>query len=199
MLALIRVRAFPRVVKILQSAYSLQAQQQLEREESNQYRPYTALMTVFFLLNVSFLAYKINGAFQFVMPETAHLLQYLFFACVLLVVFGIHRLANGLLILVTGEARLLSDYQGSSGMLNQAAGLFIFPWIVLAQFSPFNPLVFLSGALITLAASVAISWYRGLLISLNSGHVGLLQIFSYFCALEILPVTVLVKFIIETF
>lgn len=187
------------MVKILQSAYSLQAQQQLEREESNQYRPYTAILTVFFLLNVSFLAYKINTAFQFVLPGTTHLVQYLFFAAVMLIVFGFHRLSNAGLMFVTGDVRCLGDYEQSSGMLNQAAGLFIFPWIVMAQFSPFNPLVFLSGAAITLCVTIAISWYRGLLLCLNGGQVGLLQIFSYFCALEILPVTVLVKFIIETF
>jgi hypothetical protein len=67
------------------------------------------------------------------------------------------------------------------------------------EFSKFNSLIFIWGGLLVLAMVVLLKWYRGLLMSLVIERIGLLQIFSYFCGLEILPVFVLVKYIIETF
>jgi hypothetical protein len=75
----------------------------------------------------------------------------------------------------------------------------MFPCMVLAELSRFNPLVFLSAASVILLAMHVFKWYRGLVFALIENRVGLLQIFTYFCSLEILPVLVLVKFIIEKF
>ncbi len=84
-------------------------------------------------------------------------------------------------------------------LVNQSFGLFLFPLIVLMEFSKFNPLIFIWCASLVLGTAVLLKWYRGVLMSLVVERIGLLQIFSYFCALEILPVFVLVKYIIETF
>ncbi len=71
--------------------------------------------------------------------------------------------------------------------------------MVLVELSTFNPLIFLSAASVILIAMQGFKWYKGLTYALVDNRVGLLQIFTYFCSLEILPVLVLVKFIIETF
>lgn len=195
----IKLRAFSRVVKIVQSIYSSQVQQQIEREESGQFKLYTIALSVFFVLNIAFLIYKINLAFGFVLTESAHLTQFLFFLLLVIIAFGIKYCGNLLIAFFTGEQKVVKEYESGSILLNQASGLFLFPWIVLAQFSKFNPLIFISGALITLAAAVLVKWYRGVMVCLLEERIGLLQIFSYFCGLEILPVVVMVKYVIETF
>jgi hypothetical protein len=75
----------------------------------------------------------------------------------------------------------------------------LFPCVVLVELSPINPFIFISLGGIILATSILLRWYRGIIIGLVEQRLGFLQIFSYFCSLEILPVFVLVKYIIETF
>lgn len=106
---------------------------------------------------------------------------------------------NRLIAFFTNEDKLIGDYSTRSSLINQAFGIFLFPLIVLLEFSPFNPLTFISLALVVLALSFLLKWYHGLIKGLIDERIGLLQIFTYFCGLEILPVFVLVKFVIETF
>lgn len=200
LLVLIKVRAFPRVVKIIQSTYNPQTLQQLEREDTNQMRLYTIALNLFFLFNLAFLIFKINAIYGFVLNGSGHFTQFLFFGLLVVLMFGLRFVSNKLLGLFSHGEKVLGDYESSSGLINQACGLFIFPWIILVEFAnAFNPLVFICGALITLAASVLIKWYRGIIVCLIQERVGLLQIFAYFCGLEILPAIVMVKYVIETF
>lgn len=199
LLIVVKLSAFQRVIKIVQSAYTATPSAQLEREESNQLKLYSISLLVFFAANLSFLLYKINLVYRFVIPSQSHLVQFLLFIFLVCLLYTIRFMANKLLVFVSGEEKLLGSYETSTSMINQASGLFLFPWLVLAEFSKFNPLLFISGALITLFAGILIKWYKGLLVCMADKQVGLLQIFSYFCGLEILPSVVLVKYVIETF
>lgn len=199
LLVLVKMRAFPRMVKIVQSVYSAQALQQLEREETNLFRLYSLILVTLFVLNLSFLTYRINLAYHFVLPQSNHLQQFFVLMFFVLLLYGIKYTGNRALVFITGEDALIRNYETVASHVNQALGLFLFPWMVLAQFSKFNPLVFVSGALITLAVAVILKWYKGVMGCLGNGQVGLLQIFSYFCALEILPVAVMVKYVIESY
>jgi hypothetical protein len=198
-LIIIKVSAFDRVIKLVQSIFSPQALQQLDRSEQSQFKVYNIALNLFFIFNLAFLVYKINLAYKLVLPGSTHFAQFMFFSLLVLVVFAFKYAINKLLTLITSETRLIGDYEVNSILINQASGLFLFPWIVLAQFSKFNPLIFVSGALITLSAGTLIKWYKGLIGSLMEDRVGLLQIFTYFCGLEILPVIVTVKYVIESF
>ena len=177
----------------------LQALHQLEREELNPFRFYALGLHLFFMLNLSFLLYKINVIYKFILVKSYSLNQFLFFfGCILLVV-GLKSVVNRLLGHFTNERRILSEYSLNSLFINQTFGLLLFPCVILMELSPFNPLIFVSAGLIVLSSSVLLKWYRGVIMGLVEERIGLLQIFSYFCSLEILPVFVLVKYIIETF
>jgi hypothetical protein len=199
LLVFIKSRAFSKTVKVVQSVYNVQALQQLEREESGQFKFYAILLEIFFVLNLAFLIYRINLAYRFVMPATGHFAQFISFMLLVAILYGFKFVSNRLLALLSEEQKLVHSYEAGSALVNQATGLFLFPWIVMAQFSRLNPLIFISGALITMIVAVLIKWYRGIIVCLVEGRVGLLQIFSYFCGLEILPAVVVVKYVIETF
>lgn len=183
----------------MQSTFSSQVLQQLEREEFNPFKFYSLGLNLIFILNVSFLVYKINTLYKFVLVDTSHLVQFWFFFGIVLIVFLFKILVNRTLTFFTDKRKVISEYATSSTLINQSFGLFLFPLIILIEFSPFDPLVFILGALTVLAASIILKWYRGVIMGLVEERIGLLQIFSYFCGLEILPVFVLVKYIIETF
>lgn len=199
LLALVRFGTPSRLLRIVQSTFSNQAFQQLGREETNPFKFHSLALTLIFLLNLSFLFYKINSLYKFVLVESSYFIQFLFFLGLVVLVFVLKFLLIRSLGFFTATRRLVAEYTTSSILVCQSFGLFLFPLMVLMEFSPFNPLVFISGAAIVLLAAVLLRWYRGMVMGLLQERIGLLQIFSYFCSLEILPIVVLVKYIIETF
>jgi hypothetical protein len=198
-LVLVKVNSFSRLVRVMQSTFSQQILQQLEREESNPFKSYSLALNVFSMLNLAFLAFKINVIYKFILVDSSNFLQYCFFLLIIFMVVFFKAVINRVLVVFTGERKLISEYNTSAMLLDQAFGILIFPWIVLMQFSTFDPIIFISGALIILAFSILLKWYRGVIMGLIDQRIGLLQIFSYFCGLEILPVFVLVKYLIQTF
>lgn len=106
---------------------------------------------------------------------------------------------NKAIMFFTGSKNALHQYSYFTFIVNQTTGILIFPLIVLAQFSKLNAFIFLSTAVVLITASIILKWVKGLVLSLLEERIGFLQTFAYFCALEILPVLVLVKFVIETF
>lgn len=198
LLAYIKAGSFTRVVRIIQSTFSKQILQQLEREELNASKIHSVGLTAFFLLNLAFLVYKINSLYDLVLQGSDSLLQYLFFVGVILVLFGAKVMVVRLLAFVTDRRRLFAEVRTSTTLINQTFGLFIFPFLVFSEFINWNPRYFLVIALCILAFSMILKWYRGLMMSLLQERIGLLQIFSYFCGLEILPLLTVVKFVVET-
>jgi hypothetical protein len=199
LLVIIKVRAFPKIMRIIQSAFSQQALQQLEREEGGTLRFYSLGLNIFFALNISFLIYKFNSVNKYVLLDNRMFVQFCFFLLTVVLVLGVKFLVNQMLIFFTGERKVIMEYVTNSGLINQALGVFLFPVIVLAEFSKLDPWVSIVVAIALLSVGTLLKWYRGATRSLIEERIGILQIFSYFCGLEILPVFVLVKYIIETF
>ncbi len=191
--------AITKVSRILQSTYNVQIFQQLEREEFNPFKFYAIVLNINFVIILSFLCYEINSVYKFIFLEKTAFFQFMFFLGLVVLVLVIKSLSNRILSFFTNDRKVLPDYDINSTLINQALGIFLFPWVVIIEFSRFNPLPFLSGALVMIAAGLLIKWYRGIVIGMIEERVGLLQIFSYFCGLEILPLFVLVKYTVETF
>ena len=199
LLAFIKSRGINRVIRIIQSTFSSQVLQQLEREQGAFVKTYAVALNAFYVLNIAFLIFKLNRFFPYVLADSPQVAQYFFFLFLVTLLMSLKLLFNRMLALFTDAERLIGDYDTSSGLLNQTFGLFIFPWIVLAEFTDYSTPLFLYAACAVLGASIALKWYRGMMMSLVEERVGLLQIFSYFCGLEILPLFVVIKFVIETF
>ncbi len=183
----------------MQACFNFQSWRQLEREEFNPFKFYSVLLSIFFFLNLAFFVYKINATFGLVLTTSTSLQQFLFLFMVILILFALKGTLNKLLSVVADDHKLIPEFVYSSFVISHTFGIFLFPCLVLCELGNFNGRIFLSVACVILIASQVFKWYRGVLFGLIEHRVGLLQIFTYFCALEILPVLVLVKFIIETF
>lgn len=199
LLVFIKVTSYSKVLKIVQSTFNSNALHELEREESKSFKLYSVLLSLFFLLNVSFLLYKVNSFYNLVFTESALFVQFAFILLIVLLFIAFKTLLNQFICFLSNDWKTLSEYSYSSLKINQTFGIFLFPWLVLAELTQFNALIFISGAFVVLAAAIVYRWYKGVIIGLIEERVGLLQTFTYFCGLEILPVIVLVKYIIETF
>lgn len=198
-LVIIRVTSLNKVIRLVQSCFSNQIWRQLEREEANLLKFYSVLLSTFFLLNLSFLLYKINDAYQLVLTNNSSLQQFLFILGITTGVILLKALFNWVLGFLTNDTRAIPEFAYSSFVVSQTLGLILFPCLVLSELSKLNPLIFLSASVVILGLGQLFKWYRGIMFGLVEHRVGFLQIFAYFCGLEILPVLVLVKFIIETF
>jgi hypothetical protein len=198
-LVFIKVTSSSKVLKIIQSTFNSNALHELEREETKSFKLHSILLSLFFFLNISFLLYKVNTFYKFVFSGEDLFVQYCIILLIVLVFVGIKNLLNQFICVLSNDYKTISDYSYNSIKINQTFGLFLFPWLIMAELTNFNSLIFVSGAFVVLATSLIYKWYRGVIIGLIEEKVGLLQTFTYFCGLEILPVFVLVKYIIETF
>ena len=196
---LVKSMAFPRMVRIVQSTFSSQILQQLEREEVNLFRPYALALNFLFVVNVAFLIYKVNERSPFVLPDSPAFHQFVFMLGAVLLLALFRLTANWIVGNVTNNQKLVSEYTVSSTLVNQTFGLLLFPCLAILQFSDVLPAVFFWIAVVIVSLSVLLRWYRGLLMCAGEQRLGFVQIFSYFCALEILPVLVLVKYVVETY
>jgi hypothetical protein len=131
--------------------------------------------------------------------EFDSILQFLFIVLITLIVFTIKNAIARSFSLFIQDNKLIPEFNYSSFMISQTLGLLLFPCIVLAELRPANTLLFLTVAAVILLALQAFKWYRGMVFAFIDSKVGILQIFTYFCSLEILPTLVLVKFIIEKY
>jgi hypothetical protein len=84
-------------------------------------------------------------------------------------------------------------------VINQSLGLILLPIMAIIEFSRVGVIYVLIATSIIIATSMLIKLYRGLIFSLFENHIGLLQVFIYLCALEILPFLVFIKFIVINF
>ena len=198
-IVILKISAYPKLVKVIQSTYNPQIQSQLEREEFSAFRANSILFNLLYLLTFAFLLFKINLFYKLLYVESNSFTQYVIFVTVILVVYSLKFLANKMLMIITDESKSILEFETNCFMVNHATGMFLYPWLVLSQLSKFNPMVFISGAAVVFVVSVLIKWYRGLIIGLIKQRIGILQILLYFCALEILPTLALVKYLIETF
>jgi hypothetical protein len=195
----VKVTSFSKVTRVVQSCFSMQTLRKLEREEYNPFKFYSVALSLFFILNLAFFIYKVNEVYGQVLLGYSRLLQFLFFLLLTMLVFVLRNGLSRVLAISIGDYRLIPEYTYSSFVISQTLGILLFPCLVFAELSHFNPLIFLSSASVILLAMQVFKWYRGIVFALVENRVGLLQIFTYFCSLEILPVLVLVKFIIQKF
>lgn len=199
LIVFVKVTSYSKVIKIIQSTFNSNALRELEREETKGFKLHSILLSFFFLLNISFLLYKLNAFYKFVFTDKSLFIQFTLIFLIVLIFVLIKNFLNQFICFLSNNYKTLSDYSYNSIKINQTFGLFLFPWLIMAELTSFNPLIFVSGAFVVLSASLIYRWYRGVIIGLIEERIGLLQTFTYFCGLEILPVIVLVKYIIETF
>jgi hypothetical protein len=196
----LRITTFPKVIAILRSSYSMQSIKQLEREEFNPFNPVSFVLSLMFVLMLSFFLYKLNSEFKLqILNQRSDLSQFIFFVgcvCIFLPLkFGIRKFIG----LISDEPVLTNEIFYNNLVINQSLGILLLPIMVVVEFSHLKPGYLLIATGIIIVSSLCIKLYRGIVFSLFENHIGLLQVFIYLCALEILPFLVFLKFIMTNF
>lgn len=196
---LIRISEPKKIVKIFTSVFSLQEAKQLFREEFKLTKRMSLFLVLAFILVMAFLVQITNRYFGLILHEQSYLKQYLFFVGIISAMYVIKFLTNYVLAFISSNNDLGREYLFNVFVFSQTIGIVLFPLVVCLQFTKYPNEWFLYPALIITAGFYALRMFRGFIISVAEQNVGILYIFLYLCALEILPLLVLIKFLLVNF
>lgn len=196
---LIRISEPKKIVKIFISVFSLQEAKQLFREEFKLTKRMSLFLAIAFILVAAFLIQITNQYFGLILQDQSYLKQYSFFIAVISATYLVKFLANYLLAFISSNNDLGKEYLFNVFVFSQTVGIVLFPLVICLQFTKYPTEWFLYPALIICAGFYALRMFRGFIISVTEQNVGILYIFLYLCALEILPLLVLIKFLLVNF
>lgn len=195
----IKVSDPKKILKIFISVFSLQASKQLIREDYKLYKRVSLLLSLNFILVISLLLFITNNYFGLILKSSSPIIQYLFFILVTIGVYFAKVLSVLGFSFITSRGETGKEYIFNIFVFCQITGLASFPFIVFLQFSKYPQEWFLYPTLIVCGCFYCFRMFRGIVISTLEQNVGILYIILYFCALEILPFLVLVKFLLTNF
>lgn len=195
----IKVSDPKKFMKVFASVFSMQAAKQLLREDYKLNRRVSIFLSFGFVISAAFMAYIANNYFDLILKETQAIYQFLFFVGIIIAMYFIKYITTYLLSYIIGENELGKEYFFNVFIYNQTAGVILFPVVLCILFSKFSPEWFLYPGIIICGVFFMLRLFRGLVISVSEQNVGVLYIFLYFCGLEILPLLVLIKFLLNNF
>ena len=196
---LIKISEPKKILKIFASVFSLQEAKQLLREEFKLTKRISILLAITYILVIGFLVQLINQYFGLILKEYSSIKQFLFFTSVLSLMYFVKFLVNYVLAFISSNVELGKEYIFNIFIFSQTMGVILFPFIVCIEYIKYPPEWFLYPALIICGGFYVLRMLRIFIISASEQNIGILYIFLYLCALEILPLLVLIKFLLVNF
>ncbi len=188
-----------KLLQVFHAVYSNQASKQLYREDYRLGKSVSVFLSAGFILTIAFLTYITNHYFGFILKDVYPLKQYIFFVTVILMMYTIKLVANKLISNATLTGELNGEYTFNVFVSCQTLGVVLLPLAVCIQFSRYSTELFLYPAMIICGLFYTLRLFRGFIISVIEQNIGVVYIFLYLCALEILPLLVLIKFLLVNF
>lgn len=195
----IKVSAPKKIIKVFASVFSMQAAKQLLREDYKLNRRVSVFLSFGFVIVASFMAFITNNYFGLILRETSPISQYLFFVGVIIAMYFIKYLTTYSLSFIINDRELGKEYFFNVFVFNQTVGVALFPIVLCILFSRLSAELFLYPGIIICAVFFILRLFRGFVISTIEQNIGVLYIFLYLCGLEILPLLVLIKFLLNNF
>lgn len=195
----IRITDPKKILKIIFSVFNLQVAKQLMREDYKLYKRVSVFLSFCFVSVFAFLLYKLNNHFDLILKENSAMVQYLFFVTVVIIKHAIKIVTTQLLSYITFSQEIGKEYVFNVFLFSQVIGLILFPFVVALQFSEYTEEWFLYPSMVIYFLFFGLRAFRGFVIAGLEQNSGFLYIILYFCALEILPLLVLVKFLLINF
>ncbi len=195
----VRITDPKKILKIIFSVFNLQMEKQLLREDYKLYKRVSLLLSFCFVTVFAFLLYKINNRFDLILEDTTSLIQFLFFVTVVVLMYVVKIFVTYLFSIITTKHELGSEYIFNVFLHSQVIGIILFPMVVCLQFSRYPIEWFLYPSMVIYILFFTLRTFRGFVIASSEQNSGFLYIILYFCALEILPLLVLVKFLVNHF
>ena len=195
----IRVTDPKKIIKIFISIFSIQASKQLIREDYKLYKRVSVFLSTCYILVISFLICLVNDYFGLILKSNSLFYQYLFFILITTFIYLTKIVSTLILSHITSSYDIGKEYIFNLFVFCQIAGIILFPVVVFLEFSKYPAEWFLYPGLIVCGSIYMLRIFRGFVISALEQNIGILYIILYLCALEILPLLVLVRFLLINF
>lgn len=199
LLVILKVISPYKTFRVLNAAYSLQVARQIEREDYGPLKRTSIVLSIVFVMITAFLFYKLNLIFGHILSRNSSLFQYLFFVIVIILAYTVKLLTARFIGFITQTNGLFTEYINNTLIINQSVGVVLLPVMVIVELAPVDPVWIVFPATLFLLMGYLLRLYRGFLFAGVEAGVGALQLFVYLCALEILPLLVLIKFLVVNF
>jgi hypothetical protein len=196
---LIKVSEPRKIFKVFASVFSLQESKQLFREEFKLTKRMSGLLGFGFILVMAFLIQKTNYYFGLILDSSTQIEQYFFFVIIVTLIYLVKFLGNYLLAFISSNNDLAREYLFNVLVFAQTIGIVVFPLVICLQFTKYPAEWFLYPALIICGGFYGLRMFRGFILASGEQNIGILYIFLYLCALEILPLLVAIKFLLVNF
>ncbi len=196
---LVRISEPKKILKIFISVFSFKESKQSYREDFKLTKRLSFLLLVGFVLVVSFLIYLTNNYYGKILQKQSSLNQFLFFAAIIICVYCIKFLTNYVVAFISSNNDLGKEYTYTILAFCQTTGIILFPLVVCIQFTRYPVQWFLFPVLLVLAILYSLRLIKSLIVYSAQQNIGIVYIILYLCALEILPLLVLIKFLLINF
>jgi hypothetical protein len=197
LLVTIRVTSARRFFLLLKACFTLAASRQLMREDYKLNKASSVLFSIVFLLHFSYFLYKINQFYGYIHYAFNDIL---FYFCIVLSVLALYffkilmaRLVARLVLAYTE----MDEYIFNIFLSTNAIGLFLFPVIICLEYAYIPAHYLMNIGLFILLLFYTIRILKGIVIAYVSGRFSVFHLFLYLCALEILPLIVLIKLLVS--
>jgi MFS family permease len=196
---IVRVLNPKKTQQVFASLISIQIAKELFREDYKLNKRVTFILSIVFILIFAFLLQIINTYFGLILLETSDFVQYLFFIGLIIAMYLVKFSFSSILAHISNNDDIEKEYRFTTIVFNQVFALIILPIVILLQYSqvPTGILIYTSIGLVLTFYFFRL--YRGFIISALEQNLGFMYIFLYFCALEILPLLILIKFLLINF
>lgn len=197
--SLVTVFAFFRVAyhnkyrQLIEAFVSSRYMKQVVREELVLSHPFSIVLLLQFSLVTGLLLYWTDYLIPGTILPYHGWLLYLIYSGLTLSLIIIKALISKIIQFLIGEDGGMTENRYSLVLFMEVAGILLLPLAVLASFGPPSFLLFslITGAII-LGGIYLFRLFRGITVGLSSGT-SVVYIFLYLCALEIIPLIVLVR------
>lgn len=196
---LLKISEDKKMTKVFMSTFSFQESKQLYREDYKLTKRLPVFLSIGYVLVLSFFMLFTNNYFGLIFQNYSEIQQYILFAVIVLMIYTVKYIVNSLFSVIYKQKELTKEYFLNAFTISHTLGIVLFPMVLGLYFTKYSPEIFLYPALIISVSFYLIKLYRSFIISVIEQNVGILYIFLYLCALEILPILVLIKFLLVNF
>ncbi len=199
LLVLIRTTSAKRFFMIIKAIFTLGASKQLMREDYKLNKGSAVLFSIVFVLHFSYFLFEINQYFGYIHYSFNSVLFYFLIVSAIILTYTVKITLSKLLSSVFLAKNETDEYIFNIFLSTNAAGLFLFPIIVCSEYSQLPVQYFLCGGSTVLLVLYLIRVFKGLAIAYVGGRFSVFHLFLYFCALEVLPLIVIIKLLVGRF
>ena len=197
LMAFIKFQHNSKLKTYLQSVLSYQSFYKMFKEQNATNQRLAALLSFIFFINISLVAYYTFLHFGVYPKDPQQYFSFPFIVGMVCLGYLIFVIVNKILAFVFESYKLLNENLYNLFFSNRILGLSLLPLVVLYPYMPpeiSKYALYLLWGLV--AGSFILRWFRGLQISFKH-KVPYSYMFLYLCTLEIIPIIIIVKTILE--